>query len=182
MTTETGIALVIALVAALLLAHSWARRGGAAERASRPRDLMNAELAYMEKQFRIRDPIPLVARIDRAYRLRNGNLVLVELKTRWVNRVYHSDIVELSAQKFALENQTGESVESYAFVTLLRPTRRRHWMSHRVTLLSAGQLLALARRREEILARRLAPTYAMSVRACTGCAFRSQCDRPDARS
>lgn len=173
--------LMLAFVAAVLFA--WRRRGGlgAGELASRPRELEGAWLVYMEKQFRSRSPISLVARLDRAYRLPNGRIVLVELKTRWADRAYLSDIIQLSAQKLALESQTGEVVEPYAFVTVLQPTHRRRWQSHRVMLLDAGQLLALARRREAILAGRVAPTYAASSRACVDCAFRSRCDRADAR-
>jgi len=135
----------------------------------------------MEKQFRSRVPISLVARLDRAYRLPNGRIVLVELKTRWADRAYLSDVIQLSAQKLALESQTGEVVEPYAFVTVFHPTHRRSWHSHHVKLLDAGQMLTLARRREGILARRLAPAYAASERACVGCAFRSRCDRSDPR-
>jgi len=173
--------LMFAIVAAALFA--WRRRCGlgVGELAFRPRELLGARLVYMEQQFRSGGPIPLVARLDRAYRLPNGRIVLVELKTRWADRAYPSDIIQLSAQKHALESHTGEVVEPYAFVTVLRPIRRRRWKAHRVKLLDSGQLFALARRREEILAGRLAPTYAASARACIGCEFRARCDRYDAR-
>lgn len=181
MTLVTAIgSAVVALV--LLLALAWqARSRGVRERASRPRALAHAELVYMETLFRIREPLRLVAKVDRVYRLPGGRLVLVELKTRRQDRPYLTDIIQLSAQKLALEVQTGEVVEPYAFVTVLPPNQRRHWQSHRVTLLDAGQLLALARRREAILARRIGPTYAASEGACVDCAFRSRCDRSDPR-
>ncbi|AEB85621.1 MULTISPECIES: PD-(D/E)XK nuclease family protein [Comamonadaceae] len=165
------------LVFALWLARQWTRRHASCERASRPRELANAELVYMEKLFRIRAPIRLVAKADRVYRLPGGSLVLVELKTRSTNRAYPSDIIQLSAQKVAIEHQTGEVVEPFAFVTALHPTSPRRWRFHRVRLLDEGQVIALAQRRSDILARQADPTYASSARACAGCAFRTRCDR-----
>lgn len=78
-----------------------------AELASRPDELAGARLLYMEKQFRIRKPISLIARIDRAYRAADGAIVLVELKTRWKNRAYATDVIQLSAQRMALEVRRG---------------------------------------------------------------------------
>lgn len=165
------------LVLALWLVRIWIRRRPSGERASRPRELANAELVYMETLFRIREPIRLVAKVDRVYRLPGGALVLVELKTRWRDRAYPSDVIQLSAQKLAIERQTGEAVESVAFVTVLRPTSHQRWKSYRVRLLDEDQLIALAQRRTEILTLKADPAYAASVRACTGCAFRAGCNR-----
>lgn len=169
------------LVLTLWLVRLWIRRRLSGERASRPRELANAELVYMEKLFRIREPIRLVAKVDRVYRLPGGSLVLVEMKTRWRDRAYPSDIIQLSAQKLAIERQTGEAVEPVAFVTVLRPTSRRRWKSYRVRLLDEGQLIALAQRRNEILTRQADPAYAASARACAGCAFRTKCDHLESR-
>lgn len=170
---------VLAMVA--LVALPFARRlaaGTATERSSRPRALASAELVYMEKLFRIDHPIRLVAKLDRAYRLRSGSLVLVELKTRGRDRLYETDIIQLSAQKLVIEVQTGQTVEPYAFVSVLRPTGWRALRHHRVALLDADEVVALHRRREAILAGHVAPRYARSCNACDRCAFRSGCDRP----
>ncbi|MCU7369536.1 PD-(D/E)XK nuclease family protein [Paucibacter sp. O1-1] len=164
------------LILVLWLRRLWLRRRSYSERASRPRELANAELVCMEKLFRIRAPIRLVAKVDRVYRLPGGSLVLVELKTRWRDRAYPSDVIQLSAQKIAIERQTGEVVEPFAFVSVLRPTFRRHWTSYRVRLLEEDRVVALAQRRTQILASQVEPTYASSVRACAGCAFRVKCD------
>jgi RecB family exonuclease len=176
--TLTAVYVIAGLVLGLWLTRLWRRRHALGERASRPRELANAELVYMEKLFGIEEPIRLVAKVDRVYRLPRGSLVLVELKTRSSSRAYLSDIVQLSAQKVAIEHQTGEVVEPVAFVTVLNPVSRRRWQSHQVQLLDEGQLIELALRRRAILARRINPGYASSVRACVGCAFRDRCDRP----
>lgn len=175
-TAWVGLFALTALVVVLL---AWRRAGAAfTEQSSRPRELASAELVYMEQLFRMSHPIRLVAKLDRAYRLRGGSLVLVELKTRGRDRPYETDIIQLSAQKLAIEVQTGQTVEPYAFVSVLSPAGWRALRHHRVTLLDADEVVELHRRREAILAGHVAPRYARSCKACDRCAFRSRCDRP----
>ena len=173
----TWLAVYVLAGLALWLARLWMRRRASCERASRPRDLANAELVYMEKLFRIREPLRLVAKVDRVYRLLDGTLVLVELKTRWRDRPYLTDVIQLSAQRLAIEAQTGEVVAPYAFVSVLRLGRLGRLRSHRVSLLDAGAVIRLHRRREAIIDLLERPTYAASDAACRGCALRSKCDR-----
>lgn len=149
-----------------------------AERASRPDELASAGLLYMETQFRVRGPVPLVARIDRAYQAADGVIVLVELKTRWKSRPYLSDVIQLSAQKMAIEGQTGLRVAEYAFITTQRPTTNAGHRSHKVQLMPPSEIVALHRRREDVIAGRIPPMYAHPAGACKGCAFRARCDRP----
>ncbi|MDR2336186.1 MAG: PD-(D/E)XK nuclease family protein [Burkholderiaceae bacterium] len=171
---------VIGLIGvALLLAAVWVRRRPTGERASRPRELAGAELVYMEKLFRIQEPFRLVARVDRAYRMAKGTLVLVELKTRAHGRAYPSDTIQLSAQRLAIERQTGEPVEPYAYVSVPGTTTRPGWRFFRVHLLDEQQVIALARRRDQLLTGDARPGYAASERACAGCALQNKCDRTE---
>lgn len=149
-----------------------------AELASRPDELARATLMYMEKQFRIRAPVSLIARIDRAYRAADGAIVLVELKSRWRNRAYASDVIQLSAQKMALEGQTGQRVAAHAFVTVQKPKKAGEQRSHRVELMAPSEVVALYRRRRDVVAGLVVPRYADSLTACKDCAFRAACDRP----
>lgn len=183
MTSTFGwmaLAVAVAFLAALALRRLLGAGSKMAELASRPDELAGARLVYMEKQFRIREPISLVARIDRAYRAADGSIVLVELKTRWRNRAYPTDVIQLSAQKMALEAQTGQRVELHAFVTVQEPTRAAEKHSHRVELLEPHEVVALHRRRQHVVAGRVAPRYASSTSACKECAYRARCDRPRA--
>lgn len=163
---------------AILLARRWVARHAASERASRPAELALAQLVHLERLFRIERPIGLRAKVDRAYRLRGGSLVLVELKTRRQDRTHLADVIQLSAQRLAIEAETGQRVEPYAFVSVLEPTRRRALRHHRVELLGPGEVVALSRRRDAILAGLSAPRYALSCSACARCAYNSRCDRP----
>jgi CRISPR/Cas system-associated exonuclease Cas4 (RecB family) len=162
----------------LLLASCWVARRAASERGSRPAELARAQLVYMERLFRIERPIGLRAKVDRAYRLRGGSLVLVELKTRGEDRTHLSDIIQLSAQRLAIEAETGQKVEPYAFVSVLEPTRRRALRHHRVDLLGPDEVVALSRWRDALLAGQAAPRYALSCSVCARCAYNSRCDRP----
>ncbi len=143
------------------------------ERASRPSDLRDAELIYLEKRFNTSDPVRLSARLDRAYRMPSGLVVLLELKTRSVNRVFPSDVIQLSAQKLALERQTGQLVAHHGYVVAQMPDGARE--AHRVQLVSGEAVVALVRRREAILAGRINPRPAASVGVCSACAYRSIC-------
>ncbi len=170
---------MIGAVASVVLVAwlGWRRRAGRSERASRPRELAHAELVHMEKLFRIRHPIRLAAKLDRAYRQPDGTLVLVELKTRRSDRVHLSDIIQLSAQRLAVKEQTGQAVAEHAFVTVERSEGSRARRSHRVRLLEDSEVVSLARRRAAILAGRAEATFARSSAACEGCAYRRECPR-----
>ena len=173
-----AMAAVAACIAALALRRLRIVVAKRAEMASRPDALAGARLLYMEKQFRIRRPVSLRSRIDRAYQIADGTIVLVELKTRWKDRVYASDVIQLSAQRMALEGQTGQRVAAHAFVTVQKPSETVAQRSHRVELMETSEVVALLRRREDIVAGRVSPRYVDSPRACKECAFRTRCDRP----
>jgi len=138
-------------------------------------ELRRASIAYAEKTFRSRKHT-LVAKLDRAYRV-GGTLHLIELKTRKWHRVYRSDIIELSAQRVALHDDTGEEVSDVAFVVTQVGRDRR---AHRVRLLSSDEVLAIQRRRRDILRGTVTPDYAPRDGVCNGCALKEKC-RPEAR-
>lgn len=174
--------LAVVVVAACIAAFGLRRmrfvRATRVELGSRPGELAGASLLYVEKEFRIRGPIPLVARVDRAYRAADGEIVLVELKTRWRDRPYLTDVIQLSAEKMAIEGQTGLQVAEQAFVSVQRSARYASHRSHKVQLMPPSEIVALHRRREDVIAGRVAPRHARSAHACKGCAFRARCDRP----
>lgn len=170
-----------ALVAVVLLLAlvRWIRRVRlvAAERAWRPLGLQNAELVYVERVFRTRWPIRLVARVDRGYRQPDGSIVLVELKIRRANRAYFSDAIELSAQRVAIEGQTAGRVDDYGYVLIQQPGSRRR-IALRVKLLMNEEVIALAKRREAILASPDSAEYVRVPGLCKECAFVSKCKPP----
>ena len=176
-----GVGCAVAVVGFALVMARWRSletHAARAERASRPAALRDAELVYMERLFRISTPVGLVAKLDRAYRLPSGLIVLVELKTRWSNQPLQSDVIQLSAQRMAMIGQTGHSVASHGYVMVKAPTRRALPIAHRVQLMTDEQVVTLVRRREDILAGQVLPRWPLSRKTCLTCAFRAQCDYP----
>ena len=171
-----GCAIAIACFAmALAWRRSHASRAALAERTSRPRALRDATLIYMEKRFRISNPVGLVAKLDRAYRMPSGMIVLVEFKTRRLDRPLLSDVVQLSAQRVAVMGQTGQTVAPYAYVMIKTLSWRALPIAHRVNLMSHEQVLALIRRREGILEGSVLPRGPSCPKACDACSFRANC-------
>ena len=174
-----GVGCAVAVVGFALVKARWRSletHAARAERASRPAALWDADLVYMERLFRISTPIGLVAKLDRAYRLPSGLLVLVEFKTRSSNQPCLSDVIQLSAQRMAVMGQTGQSVASHGYVMVKAPTRRALPITHRVKLMTDEQVVALVKRREDILAGRVLPRWPVSRKTCLSCAFRAQCN------
>ncbi|MGK2897282.1 MAG: PD-(D/E)XK nuclease family protein [Burkholderiaceae bacterium] len=177
MTTSWPVWALLTLALALGMIVAWRRRHATLadrmEMANRPSDLKDAELIYLEKRFDMLEPVRVSARLDRACRMPSGLIVLLELKTRSVNRVFPSDVIQLSAQRLALERQTRRVVAHHGYVVAQMPDGARE--AHRVQLVSGEAVVALVRRREAILAGGINPRPAASVGVCRTCAYRSTC-------
>jgi CRISPR-associated exonuclease Cas4 len=160
----------------LLLAVGWLlhTRSIGSEQKWLPKELRDAELVYAEKVFRSGGTMPIVAKCDRGYRTKKGVIILVELKTRRVNRTYLSDVIELSAQRFSIQMQNGENVAEYGYVLVQRPGGKSKYL-HRVKLLLPEEILALARRREVILTDIASAATTCSKGLCQKCAYCREC-------
>lgn len=174
MTTEVWFILAVGTAA---LAVAWAVAGIVRRRHVRvddwmPDALTDHTLAYSERTFRSGGDLPLVARVDRAYLAPTELITLVELKTRSADRVYPSDIIELSAQRVALEGETGERVARIGWVVVETRAGRR---AHQVSLMTSSTVRALGARRDAILAGAEPPEYPATNRLCATCGFRRRC-------
>lgn len=165
----------LGIVAAILAAWYWLKVSSARARDSAwiPAELKGAKLLYAEQCFTISHPLALVARVDRGYVL-NGKLHLVEFKTREIHRTYRSDIIELSAQRLAVEQSTGYAVSDIGYVVIQNPARGERSVQQ-VRLMTADDVVALAQRRTRILEGRIAPQYTKSEALCRKCAFQEEC-------
>ena len=113
-----SVSIIATGVVLLVVAALRARRRSQHTNSWLPKELGDASLAYVERTFRSGGSRPIVARVDRAYRSPRRVITLVELKTRAEDRVYPSDVIELSAQRLALSAETGEAVAPVAFVVV----------------------------------------------------------------
>lgn len=161
-----------ALSATALIVTRVARRRQSCAADGTPIEVRDDFLAYAERHFRSKGDNPIVARVDRGFRRHDGTITLVELKAREVVRIYPSDIIELSAQRLALEGSTGEQVDPDGIIVVqLGP--RHH--AHRVRLMSQRAILDLAMRRARLLDGDVVPRPTSSRRLCAKCAYRGRC-------
>lgn len=165
----------LGLAAAALATWYWIKVHSARARDSAwlPGELKGAELLYAEQSFTISHPLGLVARVDRGYAI-DGKVHLVEFKTRAIDRVYRSDIIELSAQRLAVEQSTGYAVSDSAYVVIQNPARGERSVQ-KVRLMTAVEVVALAQRRVRILDGSVTPQYCKTDALCRKCGFQNEC-------
>ncbi len=165
-----GLAVASAVLGRLL----WQRHARMAEWCQRPAALRDAQLLSVESEYRSKGPRPIVARVDRAYRLPSGPVVLVELKTRSTAVVLPSDVIQLSAQRVALEDELGLPVSDEAFVLI--PARDPAPPAVRsVQLTSRAVVDALVQRRRRLMDGVELPHWPESEHVCRGCGQRAAC-------
>lgn len=142
-----------------------------------PSELRDARLVWSEKSFRSQGPVPLSVRIDRAYRLPGGDLVLVEFKRRARRRVFLSDVVELSAQRYVLQ-RAGHLVSRRAYVVLV-PPGGRCYPAVATTLEDAPQVEHRVACLASLLESRTPPKGPRHPEVCAGCGHRGVCQRAE---
>lgn len=173
-----GLTAVAVVVAAFLFALSRRSVDATADERGLPAALRGARLAHAEETFRSSSH-RVVARLDRAYEV-GGELVLVEFKTRRANVAYMSDVIELSVQRVALQDQRRVPVSKTAWVVTQNSVTGKR-QPHRVTLLGTADVEAL-RRRYLDTASGLGPVPApaRSESQCLHCGHRDACRKRQA--
>lgn len=167
-----GLVVVVVVVTASWVAAHYVRRCRARKAGWLPEELRDATLAFVERTFRTDEHSRIVAWVDRAYRSKDGQITLVELKTRSEVRVYASDIIELSAQRLALSTEPGEPVAPVAFVVVESQGLRTALPAG---LMSAAEVKALMQRREDLLTGHLTPLPPSHPGLCRACICRTGC-------
>jgi len=165
-----GLFAAIVFIASALMCALRHRRDLADDERGLPPELRGAELAYAEHMFRS-EGMKLVGRVDRAYRI-DGVLNLVEFKTRARDMVYMSDVIELSVQRIAIQDATGQAVSEEAWVVAENSDTgvRR---PHKVRLLGFADISTMSRRYRAIVRGRVTrPNPAKSISMCGHCAHR----------
>jgi CRISPR-associated exonuclease Cas4 len=98
----------------------------------------------------------------------------MELKRRPRPRAYRLDIVELSAQRVAIENSTSHRVADFAHVVVEHPFSKKRTPIP-VQLLGESEIVALAQRYRDISARRTIPIKVERHALCASCGYKTQC-------
>jgi hypothetical protein len=164
---------VVAGLTALVFALAWRQR----RLTWLPVELRDARLVYSEREFTTDSPMPLGARVDRAYALPDGTLVLIEFKHRDRPRVFQAGIVQLSVQRVVLERATGAQVATHAYVGLVSAWSGRI-RPCRVELESELQVVARYHRAGAVLWRAAPARKTQDLAFCGSCPFLGDC-RPE---
>jgi CRISPR-associated exonuclease Cas4 len=165
-----GSCLGVARTLALVFQHA---RVWLAARCGQSSDLADCRLMFAEKSFSINAPIRLTARVDRAYH--DGvAMILMELKTRYHERVYASDIIEVSAQRLAVECSTGMRVHDFGYIVLQNPMKCRR-TTLKISLLAQDEVVGLANRQSLLIGRAFPPRRAGNPECCRRCEYQSEC-------
>jgi len=177
MTENIGLLILACVIIAAVTVRAY--RVVLREDAWLPKELSTAKLVYSEQLFTGSAEMPIVARVDRVYQS-GGLLHLVELKTRRRATVYEADVIELSAQRAAVQASTGIGVGLRAFVVIENPANGRRQV-RAVRLLEEDQVAALMTRRRMIIGGLLLPQETDLQARCASCEYRRECKGRRAR-
>ena len=171
-------------VAAILVVGLWfgtrKARLRRTEQAWLPVELQQASIEFAERYFYTKRPVRLIAKVDRVYKDERATHFVTELKRRVKAEVYLSDVVELSAQKLAIERGGHRAVAETGFVVIEhRVTQERTPIP--VQLLREHEIIALARRYERLVDGGAMPDKANVAGLCRSCAYADRC-RPEVLS
>lgn len=152
------------------------------ERPHMPDDVANGQLVLSEQQFVTNHPVPLVARVDQVFHTPHGLLVPVETKTRFAQRAYPYDQIELSVQAVVLKHskqvRLSGAIASYGYVRVIAEGRAPAYV--RVPLLSESEVVALYQRHQDLQADRSAPRPTTQPALCRRCPQVGRCPHPQA--
>jgi CRISPR-associated exonuclease Cas4 len=138
-----------------------------------PAEIAARKLVFSEQVFTGPGHMPVVARVDRVY-MAGAQLHLVELKVRRDVRVHETDVIELSAQRAAVQASTGMDVSLKGFVMIEHPDSHRR-VVRTADLLTEEHVAWLIARRRAILDGIELPIEAKSKGRCARCEYRSEC-------
>jgi CRISPR-associated exonuclease Cas4 len=130
--------------------------------------------------FYTKRPVRLIAKVDRVYKDERATHFVTELKRRVKTQVYLSDVVELSAQKVAIERGSRRSAAEIGFVVIEHPVTQKRTPIP-VQLLREQEIIALATRYERLIVGGAMPDKANVAGLCRSCAYADRC-RPEVLS
>lgn len=145
-----------------------------------PVRLAERELVWSEKTFRCEAPIPMVARIDRAYLSDSRQLTLVDFKRRAAARTYQSDVVELSVQRYVMQ-KAGHPVSRHAYLVVV-PSGGGRSRALPVELEDARTIERRIARWSALMAEDVPPERTANLTLCRRCGHVDRCTGKRLRS
>jgi hypothetical protein len=137
--------LIIAVIVfyALYAKHGKIRTATPIEADWIPLELQGAKCVMNEQNIYARNPAALHGRVDQVFEMKNGSWVVVDTKRRNYNKVFQSDIVQLTVYAVILANK-GHPVVPYGYVRLVNQSGVATY--RKVTLFTADTVIALRER------------------------------------
>lgn len=108
-----------------------------------PVELQGAKCVMNEQNISVRKPTALHGRVDQVFEMKNGRWVVVDTKRRNYNKVFPSDIVQLTVYAVILANN-GHPVAPYGYIRLVNQAGIANYK--KVTLFTADTVVALRER------------------------------------
>lgn len=140
--------LLIIAACLVLVVFLWPRK-----RSQLPTELGDARLVMNESPISIKHPIALHGTVDQVVELPDRSLVVIDSKTRRQQRVFSSDIAQVSLYAFMLR-QLGHRVNGQGMIRVVTPGKVQF---HPVSLLDDNACLGLYRRHQQISAGMIDP-------------------------
>ncbi len=141
-----------------------------------PSELQSSKLWGKEKPFSCTGSVNLTGRIDEAFELPDGDIVVSDTKSRATQRVYKSDILQVSAYKVVIEASTRKRVRDHGYIRLLTPQGNEY---RRIELLSANEVAAAYQLHDDLQQGRYPGEKCGRPAVCRGCAYRVECESMD---
>lgn len=146
--------------------HRWMEKEGM------PIGLRKGKVVLNEGKVSCDGDRPMHGKVDQAYRLKNGQLCLVDTKKRNINRVYQSDVIQLSVYSHCIENSKRskkfKGFSNYGYVRLRLP---KGVVYKRVNLLKGRDLFSFYDRYVSIAKGEKEPRRNNNRNMCKGCGY-----------
>lgn len=141
---------------------------------NQPLLLRKSRLLLAEQSLELHDPVFMRARVDEVYRQPNGELIVVDTKTRGRKAVYRSDVIQLSQYGYILRKM-GHPVAPFGYIRIPGAWGIAEYL--RVPLMSEAELMKLFERAMEIDQGLMPPRHCSDIRKCVNCSEKNGCSR-----
>ena len=152
-----------------------------------PSELKAGRLIMVEQEIYVERPYKISARLDQVYEITyNGKTYLVpaDFKTRATNRVYDTDVAEVSLQAWMLRNRAGgkkhhRQIAPFGYILIHNTTDKRMYPK-KFALLSGQECENMIERYFDLVNPReyVVPTpLPASSKKCVACSHKKRCGR-----
>ena len=172
---QVALGLLLCVVAFVAWQRRQSRKIQARENLWLTNELKQAKLTMVEQKWQVEYPYNIVGRFDRVYEFDiQGKKVLmpVDFKTRARDRVFDSDIAEVSLQAWMLR-QSGFITSAHGYI-VIKNTATGATTPHRFALKSDVECQHLIEHYFNLTSKRILAKQAPTFK-CKGCSHHSRC-------